>query len=299
MNNQNFGASIKNIRNKKNMSLRQVEIASGGLSSSFISKLENGKRNIPKPETLEKLAKGLRIPKEEIFKLAGLETSKPNNVEYIMTDINKTSLGTYIKNTLDKNGWSLRQAALQIGVSPAYLSKLTNKKADSNPKLETLNKIAKGLRINKFILYNLAGIETPKPSNIEYIDSNFVNVPVIGEIACDEPITSEENISDYVPIPADVVKNGTFFILNCVGNSMEPTITNGSQVVIREQSDAENDQIAAVLLEDENTATLKRIKKTKTSVILLPDNPEYEPIILNKDKRGRILGIIKMEMKRF
>ena len=36
MNNQSFGASIKNIRNKKNMSLRQVEIASGGLSSSFI-----------------------------------------------------------------------------------------------------------------------------------------------------------------------------------------------------------------------------------------------------------------------
>lgn len=45
-----------------------------------------------------------------------------------MTDINKTSLGIYIKNMLDKNGWSLRQAALQIGVSPAYLSKLTNKK---------------------------------------------------------------------------------------------------------------------------------------------------------------------------
>ncbi|MEN3245949.1 S24 family peptidase [Fructilactobacillus sanfranciscensis] len=61
----------------------------------------------------------------------------------------------------------------------------------------------------------------------------------------------------------------------------------------------ENGQIAAILLEDENTATLKRIKKTKTGVILMPDNPEYEPIILNEDRRGRILGIVKMEMKRF
>lgn len=216
-----------------------------------------------------------------------------------MTDINKTSLGIYIKNTLDENGWSLRQAALQIGVSPAYLSKLTNKKADSNPKPETLDKIAKGLRINKFILYNLAGIETPKPSNIEYIDSNFANVPVIGEIACGEPIIAEENISGYVPIPSDVVKNGNYFILNCVGNSMEPTIANGSQVVVREQPDAENGQIAAVLLEDENTATLKRIKKTKTNVILMPDNPSYDPIVLNEDRPGRILGIVKMEMKRF
>ena len=53
----------------------------------------------------------------------------------------------------------------------------------------------------------LAGLEVSKPSNIEYIGSNFVNVPVIGEIACGEPITAEENISDYVPIPSDVVKD--------------------------------------------------------------------------------------------
>ena len=61
----------------------------------------------------------------------------------------------------------------------------------------------------------------------------------------------------------------------------------------------ENGQIAAVLLENENTATLKRIKKTKTNVILMPDNPSYEPIVLNEDRPGRILGIVKMEMKRF
>ena len=61
----------------------------------------------------------------------------------------------------------------------------------------------------------------------------------------------------------------------------------------------ENGQIAAILLEDENTATLKRIKKTKTNVILMPDNPSYDPIVLNEDRPWRILGIVKMEMKRF
>ena len=96
-----------------------------------------------------------------------------------------------------------------------------------------------------------------------------------------------------------VVKNGNYFVLSCIDNSMEPTIHNGSQVVAHEQSDAKNGQIAVVLLEDENTATIKRIKKTKTDVILISDNSEYKPIILNKDKRGRILGIVKMEMKRF
>lgn len=205
---------------------------------------------------------------------------------------------TEIKNIRLEKKFTLRQVALQSGIDAGYLSQLENGKRNI-PKPETLKKLAKGLRISKEEMFKLAGLEVSKPTNIEYIGSNFVNVPVIGEIACGEPITAEENISDYVPIPSDVVKNGKFFILNCIGDSMEPTIANGSQVVIREQPDAENGQIAAILLEDENTATLKRIKKTKTSVILLPDNPEYEPIVLNEDKRGRILGIVKMEMKRF
>lgn len=96
-----------------------------------------------------------------------------------------------------------------------------------------------------------------------------------------------------------VVKNGNYFVLSCIDESMEPTIANGSQVVAYEQPDTKNGQIAVVLLENENTATIKRIKKTKTDVILMSDNSEYEPIILNEDKRGRILGIVKMEMKRF
>ncbi|CAJ2232254.1 XRE family transcriptional regulator [Fructilactobacillus sanfranciscensis] len=206
--------------------------------------------------------------------------------------------GNEIKKIRKSKGFTLRQAALQSKVNPGYLSRLENGKQNL-PKVETLERLAKGLRISKEEMFKLAGLEVSKPTNIEQISSNFINIPIIGEIACGEPITAEQNISGYLPVPADVVKNGNCFILNCVGNSMEPTVSNGSQVVIREQPDAENGQIAAILLEDENTATLKRIKKTKTSVILLPDNPEYEPIILNEDKRGRILGIAKMEMKRF
>ena len=213
-------------------------------------------------------------------------------------ETNSVEFGKKIKAIRMEKGFSIRQTALQAGTSNPYISQIENGKRNI-PKPETLKNLAKGLRISREKIFEIAGLGTSKPDNIEQISSNFINIPIIGEIACDEPITAEENISDYVPISTDVAKNGNYFILNCIDNSMEPTITNGSQVVIREQSDAENDQIAAVLLEDENTATLKRIKKTKTGVILIPDNPSYDPIILNKDKRGRILGIVKMEMKRF
>lgn len=71
---------------------------------------------------------------------------------------------------------------------------------------------------------------------------------------------------------------------------MSPTIPNGASVLIRQQPDVEDGEIAAVLLTNEDEATLKRIKRSKNIVLLLPDNPEYEPIISTKENPIRILG---------
>lgn len=84
-----------------------------------------------------------------------------------MPEINDSGLGDYIKNVLDQNSWSMRQAALQIGVSAAYLSKLINHKADSNPKPATLRKLAKGLRVSPDELFKLAGIHLDSSDNNE------------------------------------------------------------------------------------------------------------------------------------
>lgn len=75
-----------------------------------------------------------------------------------MPSINETNLGSYIKTAIEKNHWSLRNAALKIGVSPAYLSKLINKKADSNPKPETLDKLAQGLHVPAKEIYEAANM---------------------------------------------------------------------------------------------------------------------------------------------
>lgn len=76
--------------------------------------------------------------------------------------------------------------------------------------------------------------------------------PLINEIACGESITAEENIEGYVeeifekPVPK--------------GKSMEPTIHDGSIVTIREQPTVEDGEIAAVLVDGDNEATLKHVK---------------------------------------
>lgn len=83
---KSFGIKLKNIREKKNFSLRQVSQQSktknkAAISPSYWSLIERGLRSIPKPSTLERMAKGLRISPDEIMELAGyIESSKTKNM---------------------------------------------------------------------------------------------------------------------------------------------------------------------------------------------------------------------------
>ncbi|USS86453.1 helix-turn-helix domain-containing protein [Fructilactobacillus cliffordii] len=223
-----------------------------------------------------------------------------------MIEIDSRAFGNKIKNIRNSKHFSLRQVSNQskdetgVAISPSYWS-LVERGKRNIPKPQTLKRIAKGLRVDESDVFRMAGLEAPtEATNLTRITSSeMVSVPIIGEIACGEPITAIENVSGHMLLPNNLVKGGDYFILKCIGKSMEPTIMNDSNVLVRAQPDVENGQIAAVLLDDDTTATLKRIKKTKNSVILMPDNPDFEPIVLNEDKPGRIIGVVKMEMKMF
>ena len=71
---------------------------------------------------------------------------------------------------------------------------------------------------------------------------------------------------------------------------MKPTIPNGSLVLIRQQPVVEDGEIAAVLLEDSNEATLKRVKHASNTILLMPDNRDYDPIVVTETSKARILG---------
>lgn len=119
--------------------------------------------------------------------------------------------------------------------------------------------------------------------NIEPIPT-MVKVPLLGTVACGEPILAEENIEDYINMPENT--KGTF-ALRCKGDSMiNARIFDGDIVYIREQPDVENGEIAAVLIENE--ATLKRVYKNENSVELRPENPMYKPIVFYNEEINKI-----------
>lgn len=114
------------------------------------------------------------------------------------------------------------------------------------------------------------------------------SIPLVGNIACGEPILAEENIEGYVKAPAYCEGS---FALRCKGDSMTGArIMDGDIVIIRQQSDIDDGEIAAVLIEDE--ATLKRVYKMPDRLILRAENPCYAPIDISGGDLAnvRILG---------
>lgn len=98
------------------------------------------------------------------------------------------------------------------------------------------------------------------------------SVPVVGEIACGTPITAEQNIEGFADVPDGVRAD---FALRCKGDSMTPTFIDGDLVLIRQQPEVEDGQIAAVGIDGE--AALKHVYKNSEGVLLVSDNPKYAP----------------------
>lgn len=120
--------------------------------------------------------------------------------------------------------------------------------------------------------------------------SKFVKIPVLGVITCGDPILAEQNIVDYKEEIADNLPSGELFYLQTKGNSMTPTIPENSFVMIRKQETVENNEIAAVLVNGDTEATLKRVRFQGDTIILMPDNSEHNPIIANEENPVRIIG---------
>ena len=115
-----------------------------------------------------------------------------------------------------------------------------------------------------------------------------VKIPVLGNVAAGMPITAIENIDYDDPnaweeIPAEMAESGEYFALRLKGDSMEPRMLDGDVVIVHEQSDVNSGDTAIVKVNGED-ATCKKIKKTSQGMMLIPLNPEYEPLFFtNKE----------------
>lgn len=111
-------------------------------------------------------------------------------------------------------------------------------------------------------------------------------VPIVGEIACGQPITAQQNIEGYAELPDGVSAD---FALKCKGDSMVPTFQPGDLVLIHQQPQVEPGQIAAVGIDGE--ATLKRFYQQPDGIVLVADNPAFPPQVYPAGSDVQIYGL--------
>ncbi|MGI5901905.1 MAG: transcriptional repressor LexA [Desulfitobacteriia bacterium] len=139
-----------------------------------------------------------------------------------------------------------------------------------------------------------------KPRAIEVLDSfseftsrKTVYIPIVGQVTAGEPILAQENIEGTFPVPYDLVKTDTVFMLRIQGESMvEVGILNDDLVLVRQQKTANNGDIVVALIGDE--ATVKRFYKEKDCLRLQPENQNMEPIYTKEATiLGKVIGVFR------
>lgn len=195
-----------------------------------------------------------------------------------------------LKKLRESKKKTLTQMSQEIGIGRGTINNYEVGRTE--PNIANLEKLSDyfGVSIDK-----LLGIKDEE-TEIQPIDS-WKNIPILGNIACGSPILANENIDGFQAIPSNLVPQDNVFGLKCKGDSMEPTIKNGALVIIHQQPTIEDNEIAAVLIND--SATLKRVKHVNDTIWLLPDNQKYSPIVLDKNDDNRILGKMILQINQY
>ncbi len=141
-----------------------------------------------------------------------------------------------------------------------------------------------------------------KPRAIEVCDDSFqmvrtetVSLPVVGTVAAGTPLLAEENITQYFPVPADMVPAGEpSFVLEVKGDSMiNAGIFNGDQLFVQMCNTAHNGETIVALIDD--SATVKTFYREDDHIRLQPENDTMEPIIVDDCKiLGKVYGVFRL-----
>lgn len=135
----------------------------------------------------------------------------------------------------------------------------------------------------------------PAPSASSRNDENTRDVPLLGRIAAGSPILAAEDVEDVMTLPTDLVGNGPVFMLKIKGDSMiDAGILDGDYVVVRRQDHASDGEIIAALVDGEE-ATVKRLRRADGKVILVSENPAYEPMVFSRDVNiiGKVVTVLR------
>lgn len=196
-----------------------------------------------------------------------------------------TKLSERLVSLRKRDGLSQQALAEKLGITRSAVGMYETGRRE--PDLGTLTALADLYSVDMNTLTG-RGEAPALPKNLRPLPA-MGRVPLVGRIACGEPILAEENLEGYVDLPRHIQAD---FVLECNGDSMIGAgIRSGDMVYIRSQPEVENGEIAAVLV-DGDEATLKRVYFDGRTVQLVAENPRYAPMVFVGEDIGKRLRVI-------
>lgn len=204
-------------------------------------------------------------------------------------------IGRRIKAFRELKGMTQKELGISIGVEHNTISSYET--GTNRPRDNILFAIARVLNIsindlfpptgNDMALITNKTTNQPKPYN----PTALTMVPIVGSISCGNGVLVYGDIEGYEPVPDEWLNGGGYFCLRAKGDSMiGARIHDGDLLLIREQPEVENGEIAAVLINDE--AVLKKVYRSDGQMVLQSENPNYPPV-LSPPVDARVVGKLK------
>lgn len=201
-----------------------------------------------------------------------------------------------IRELRKKRCMTMKELGAVVGLAESTISQYETGKRE--PDNETLLRL--GEFFNTSVDY-LLGRETATDGPPDPSVPGSKWIPVIGTIPAGTPVEAIEEILDYEEISPQMASQGEHFALKIKGQSMEPKISDSDVVIVRKQDDCDSGDVAVVLVNGDE-ATVKRIKKEPSGIMLIPSNPAYEPKFYSneqvKNLPVRIIGkVVELRAK--
>ena len=166
---------------------------------------------------------------------------------------------------LKEKGLRAADVSRGTGISTATLSEW--KKRKYIPKADKMERVADFLGVPIAYFYGVADVSVLEPETVK--------IKVLGTVPAGVPIEAVEDIIGEEEISMKLAQTGEFFGLRIKGDSMEPRIFHGDTVIVRQQDDVDNGDVAIVMINGSD-ATCKKVEKHDNGIMLVPLNRKYE-----------------------
>lgn len=168
--------------------------------------------------------------------------------------------------------------------------------ANIYPRIDKIEILANYFDIKKSDL-----VENKEKTDI--LGNTVIAIPVLGTVKAGYDYLAQENWIGTVDVETSLVGNGEdYFALKIHGDSMSPVLIEDDIVIIKKQNDFESGDIVVAIING-NEATIKKGKKSDSSILLQPLNSAYEPLIFTYEEMKSIpvtiVGIVKQLKREF